>query len=58
VQNDLTITNNQPGILLHDNEKGKCVLRDFAFSGDRNVIKIIPKNFLKSKELIVDILRL
>ena len=30
---------NKPDIIIHDNEKGTCMLIDVAISGDRNVIK-------------------
>jgi hypothetical protein len=39
VQTDRTITNNKADIIIHDNEKGTCMLIDTAISGDRNVIK-------------------
>ena len=39
VQTDRTIPNNKPDIIIRDNEKGTCKLRDIAISGDRNVIK-------------------
>ena len=38
IQTDRTIPNNKPDIINRDNEKGTCVLRDVAISGDRNVI--------------------
>ena len=38
VKTDRTFPNNKPGILIHDDEKGTCVLIDVAISGDRNVI--------------------
>jgi hypothetical protein len=31
--------NNKPENIIRDNEKGTCMLIDFAISGDRNVIK-------------------
>jgi hypothetical protein len=37
VQTDRTIPNNKPDIVIHDNEKGTCMLIDVAISGDRNV---------------------
>ena len=37
MRTDRTITNNKPGITIHDNEKGICVLIDVAIPGDRNV---------------------
>jgi len=39
VQNDRTLPNNKPNIIIHDNEEGRCMLIDVAFSGDRNVIE-------------------
>ena len=39
VQTDRTVPNNKLDIIIHDNEKGTCMLIDFAISGDRNVIK-------------------
>jgi hypothetical protein len=38
VQTARTIPSNKPDIIICDNEKGTCVLIDFATSGDRNVI--------------------
>jgi hypothetical protein len=32
-------SNNKPDIMTRYNEKGKCVLKYTAISGDRNVIK-------------------
>jgi len=37
VQTDRTIPNNKPDVTNRDNEKGTCMLMDFAISGDRNV---------------------
>ena len=39
VQTDRTIPNNRPDIIMHDTEKGTCMLIDAAISGDRNVWK-------------------
>ena len=39
IQTDRTIPNNKPDIIICDNEKGACMLIDFAISGVRNVIK-------------------
>ena len=36
VQTDRTIPSNKPDIITRDNEKGTCMLIDFAISGDRN----------------------
>jgi hypothetical protein len=43
--------NNKPDTITRDNEKGRCVLRDSAFSGDRNVIKVEADKLLKHKLL-------
>ena len=39
VQTERTIPNNKTDIIIRDNEKRTCMLRDVAISGDRNVIK-------------------
>jgi len=39
IQTDRTIPNNKPDIIIHNSEKGTCMLIDIAISGDRNVIK-------------------
>ena len=39
VQTDRTIPNNKPGIIIHDNKQGTCMLIDVAIPGDRIVIK-------------------
>jgi hypothetical protein len=58
VQTDRTIPNNKPDIIIHDNEKGTCMLIDVAISGDINVIKKEAKNILKYKDLTIDIWRM
>jgi len=55
VQTDRTILNNKPDIIIHDNEKGTCMLIDVAISGDRNVIKKEPEKTLKYKDLTTEI---
>ena len=35
IQTDRTIPNNKPDIIIHNDEKGTCMLIDVAFSGDR-----------------------
>ena len=45
VQTDRTNPNNNPDIIIRDNEKGICMLIDVAISGDRNVIKKKPRRF-------------
>jgi len=55
VQTDRTIHNNKPDIIIRDNEKGTCMLRDVAISGDRNVIKKEAEKILKYKDLTIEI---
>ena len=55
VQIDRTIPNNKPDIIIHDNEKGSCMLIDVANSGDRNVIKKEAEKILKYKDLTTEI---
>ena len=50
VQTDRTIHNNKPDIIIHDNEKGTCMLIDVAISGDRNVIKKEVEKILKYED--------
>jgi hypothetical protein len=38
LQTDRTIRNNEPDIMIRDNEKGTCMLIDVAIPEDRNVI--------------------
>ena len=49
VQNDRTIPNKKPDIIIRDNEKGTCMLIDVAISGDRNVIKKESEKISKYK---------
>jgi len=58
VQTDRTVPNNKPDIIIHDNEKGTCMLIDIAISGDRNVIKKETVKILKYKELTIEIQRM
>ena len=55
IQTDRTISNNKPGIIISDNEKGTCMLIDVAISGDRNVIKKEAEKILKYKDLTIEI---
>jgi len=55
VQTDRTIPSNKPDIIIHDNEKGKCMLIDVAISGDINVIKKETEKILKYKDLTIDL---
>jgi hypothetical protein len=54
VQTDRTIPNNKLDIIILDNKKGKYVLTDIAFSGDRNVIKKEAEKILKYKDLLIE----
>jgi hypothetical protein len=56
VQNDRTINNNKPDIIIR--EKGTCMLIDVAISGDRNVIKKEAEKILKYKDLTIGIQRM
>jgi hypothetical protein len=58
VQTNITIPNNKPDIIIHDNEKGTCMLIDVAIPGDRNVIKKEAKKILKYKDLITETQRM
>ena len=58
VQTDRTIPNNKPDIIIHDNEKGTCMLIDVAISGDRNVIKKEAEKILKYRDLTIEIQRM
>jgi len=58
VQTDRTIPSNKPDIIVHDNEKGICMLIDVAISGDRNVIKKEAEKILKYKDLTIETQRM
>ena len=58
VQTDRTIPNNKPDIIICDNEKGTCMLIDFAISGDRNMIKKEADMILKYKNLTIEMQRM
>jgi hypothetical protein len=55
VKTDRTIPNNKPDIIIHDNEKGTCMLIDIAISGERNLIKKEGDKILKYKNLTIEI---
>ena len=57
VQTDRTIPNKKPDI-IHDNEKGICMLIDAAIKGDRNVVKKEAEKILKYKDLTIEIQRM
>ena len=44
---------NKPDIMIHNNEKGSCMLIDVSVSGDRNVIKNEGEKILKYKDLTI-----
>jgi hypothetical protein len=54
VQTNRTIPNNKTYFIIHDNEKGMCVLIDAAMSGDRNVIKKEAEKILIYKDLLIE----
>ena len=56
--NNKTIPNNKPDIIIRDNERGTCMLIDVAVSGDRNVIKKEAEKILKYKDLTIEIQRM
>jgi len=58
VQNDITIPNNKPDIIIRDNEKRTCMLIDVTTSGDRNEIKKDAEKIVKYKDLTVEIQRM
>jgi len=51
VQTGRNTHNNKPEIMIHDNEQGKCMLIDVAYSGDGNVIKKEYEKILKHLDL-------
>jgi hypothetical protein len=54
VQIDRTIPINKPDIIIHDNDKGTCLLIDVAISGDRAVIKMEAEKILKYKDFAIE----
>jgi hypothetical protein len=58
LQTGRTIPNNKPDIIIRDNEKGICMLRDVAVSGGRNVIKKEAEKILKYKDFTIGIQRM
>jgi hypothetical protein len=57
VQDDRTVPNNKPDIIIRDDKQGTCMLIDVAVTGDRNVIMKEAKKILKYKYLITVIRR-
>jgi hypothetical protein len=58
VQNDRTVPNNKPDIIIRNNEKRTCMLIDVAISRDRNVIKKEAEKILQYKDLTIEIQRM
>jgi hypothetical protein len=54
VQIDRTTPNNKSDIIIRDNEKGTCKLKDVANSGDRNVIMKEAEKILKYEHLTTE----
>jgi hypothetical protein len=55
IQTDRTIPNNKPDNVIHDYEKGTCMLLNVAIPGDRNVIQTEAEKILKYKDLTIEI---
>ena len=55
VQTARTIPNNTLEIIIHDNDKGSCMLTDAVISGNRNVIKKESKKVLKYEDPTIEI---
>jgi hypothetical protein len=55
VQTDRTIPNYKPDIIIRDNEKRICMLKNVAISGDRNMITKEAEKILKHKDLAKEI---
>jgi len=54
VQIGRTIPKNKPDIIIHDTDKGTCLVIDVAISGDdRNVIKKEAKEILLYADLTI-----
>ena len=58
VENDRTISNNKPDIIIRDNENRACMLINVAILGHRNVIKKEAEKILKYKDLTIEIQRM
>ena len=58
VQTDTTVPNNEPDIIIRDNEKETCMLIEVAIAGDRNMIKKEAEKILKYKDLTIEIQRM
>jgi hypothetical protein len=58
VQTDRTIPNNKVNNIMHDDEKGTCIVIDVAISGDRNVIKKEAEKISKRKGTTIEVQRM
>jgi len=54
MQIDRTTPNNKSDIIIRDNEKRTCKLKDDEISGERNVIKKEVEKILKYKHLTLE----
>ena len=54
VQIDRTTPSNKSDIIIRDNEKGTCKLKDVTISESRNVIKKEAKKILKCEHLTIE----
>jgi len=57
VQTSRNIRNNEPDIIIRDNEKRTCILTDAAISRDRNEIKKEAEKILKYNVLKIEFQR-
>jgi hypothetical protein len=55
LQTDRTNPNNTQDIIIDDNERGTILLKEFAVSVDRNVIRKVAEMIIKCKDLITEI---
>ena len=55
MQNDRTIPNNKPDIIIRGNEEGTCTVADIAISGHRNVFKKEDEKILEYEQLTTEI---
>jgi hypothetical protein len=58
VKTDRTILNRKPNIIIHDNEKGTCLLTEIVILGNRNVIRKETKKVLTYEFLTVETKRM
>ena len=58
MQTDKTIPSNEPGVVVHDNEKRPYPSIENAVVGERSVMKREAEKFLKYKDRAVEIQRM